>query len=294
MIVLPASGPFSLAAAAAFWSGFPAGSGDGRGAVLELAFPAPPGWGTVAVRLVEDAAGVGVDVLEDGGLGEGEVARQVAQVLCLDVDGSGFGALGERDPVVADLQRGAPGLRPVLFATPYEAAAWTVIGNRVRQAQASALRRRMAEQLGVRVTASSVPAFPPPAVLAGLDGFPGLPDPKPERLRALGRAALDGVLDRDRLRALGREEAVAELLRLPGIGPFSAELVWVRGVGDPDALPTSEPRLQAAVRAAYGLGEGAGPDELQRVAESWRPYRSWVALLLRARAGAQTSGGRAS
>ena len=63
---------------------------------------------------------------------------------------------------------------------------------------------------------------------------------KIEQLRSLGAAALDGALSRSRLRGLNLEDALHELQRLPGIGPFSAELILIRGVGDPDALPSHE------------------------------------------------------
>jgi DNA-3-methyladenine glycosylase II len=104
----------------------------------------------------------------------------------------------------------------------------------------------------------------------------GLTGRKEEQLRALGAAAGTGRLDRARLRALGRDAAEEDLRELPGIGPFSAELVWIRGVGDPDALPGNERRLAAIVRERYG------EVRMEDVAEAWRPFRSWVALLLRA------------
>ena len=80
---------------------------------------------------------------------------------------------------------------------------------------------------------------------------------------------------------MDRDEALAYLQQLPGIGPFSAELVLLRGAGDPDAFPRHEQRLHRAMAAAYGLGDAPDFDVLERVADRWRPYRSWVGLLLR-------------
>jgi DNA-3-methyladenine glycosylase II len=56
--------------------------------------------------------------------------------------------VGERDPVIAGLQRRYPGLRPVAFWSPYEAAAWAVIGQRIRIRQAAGIKAAMARQLG--------------------------------------------------------------------------------------------------------------------------------------------------
>ena len=214
-----------------------------------------------------------------------EVRPQIDRILALDVDGSGFPAVGERDPVVGELQRRYPGLRPVGFWSPYEAAAWTIIGHRIRITQAAAIKARMAERLGepVRFGRRVVHAFPSPQRLAGLDTFPGLAGRKPEWLRSLARAALDGQLDAARLRAMPPGEALTDLKKLPGIGDFSAGLTLLRGANAPDAVPTAEPRLARAVALAYRLPGPAAPEQVRTVSENWRPYRTWVTLLLRTR-----------
>jgi len=79
------------------------------------------------------------------------------------------------------------------------------------------------------------------------------------------------------------EEAMADLKKLPGIGDFSAGLTLLRGAGAPDAVPGQEPRLARAVALAYGLPGPATPEQLREISESWRPYRTWVTLLLRTR-----------
>ena len=72
-----------------------------------------------------------------------------------------------------------------------------------------------------------------------------------------------------------------QLQQLAGIGFFSAELILLRGVGDADAFPKSEKRLHRAMAAAYHLGDDPDLDTLERIADGWRPHRSWVGLLLR-------------
>ena len=141
----------------------------------------------------------------------------------------------------------------------------------------------MAAQLGDPVTFGDrvVHAFPSPDRLASLEEFPGLAGRKPEWLRSVARAALDGQLDAARLRGLPRETALKDLKTLPGIGDFSAGLILLRGAGDPDAVAYHEPRLALAVADAYGLPEPATPAQLTEISETWRPFRTWVTLLLR-------------
>jgi DNA-3-methyladenine glycosylase II len=143
------------------------------------------------------------------------------------------------------------------FWSPYEAAAWTIIGHRIRITQAATLKARIAERLGDPVSFGGrvVHAFPSPQRLAKLDTFPGLAGRKPEWLRSLARAALDGCLDAARLRAMPTGEALADLKKLPGIGDFSAGLTLLPGP--------------------------ATAEQVQQISENWRPYRTWVTLLLR-------------
>jgi DNA-3-methyladenine glycosylase II len=281
-------GPFALAASIGFLEGFtPAWYSGAADGVLELAFPVEGSWRTAGVRVRQDDGGpVTAEIVSPGDPGPdlvAEVRPQVERILSLDVDGTGFPAVGERDPVVGEAQAKYPGLRPVGFWSAYEAAAWTIIGHRIRITQAAAVKARMAEQLGDPVSFGDrvVHAFPAPQRLAELDTFPGLAGRKPEWLRSVARAALDGQLDAARLRAMPHEEAMADLKKLPGIGDFSAGLTLLRGAGFPDAVPGAEPRLARAVTQAYGLPGPATPEQVKEISERWRPYRTWVTLLLR-------------
>jgi DNA-3-methyladenine glycosylase II len=279
-------GPYALASSARFLEGFAPATydGDGRDG-LRLAF--------VADGLADGEAVAGVRVRQEGETVVGDVygtadpqvvRRQVTRILSLDVDGSGFPAVGRRDPVVAALQRRYPGLRPVCFYSPYETAAWAIISHRVRMGRAAGIKAHMAAELGPEIDLGDgiEHAFPGPSRLADLERFPGLTDTKVERLRHLGRATVRGELEADILRSLPAGEAISGLRGLPGIGPFSAELVLLRGVGVPDQLPTKEPRLAQAVARAYGLEKAPDAEQLRRLGEKWRPYRTWVALHLRA------------
>lgn len=305
------SGPFSLASSARFLEGFtPASYAPASDGLLRLAFAADDGESVIgcAVRqggAAGDRPGVvsaeftvhrdGREVEARAGTRDhGAVRDQIGRILSLDVDGTGFPALADADPVVAGLQSAYPGLRPVLFHSPYEAAAWAVIGNRVRMSQAAALKARLAREHGgaVDVAGRRLYAFPAPRVLRGLDRIDGLSGTRTARLRALADAALDGRLDASALRAQPAASSLTDLRELPGVGPFSAELILIRGAGHPDVFPLTEPRLHRAVATEYRLDPAAAddPDRLARIADAWRPYRSWVSLLLRVRAQERQEG----
>jgi DNA-3-methyladenine glycosylase II len=234
-----------------------------------------------AATVAQDAGGVHCTVVAGD---PPAVVRQVARVLSLDHDGAVFDDIGRRDLVIGRLQDAAPGLRPPLFYSPYEAAAWAVLSARRSSRQMTEVRRSLAEAYGAsfELAGRLTPAFPTPSQLLTVPSFPGLDELKITRLHGIARAALEGWLDAEALQALGPEEATVKLLSLPGIGPFYAALVVVRGTGFDDVLPVDEPKLLAAVGDLYGLGHPATPSELSRIAEGWRPHRTWAAVLVRA------------
>jgi DNA-3-methyladenine glycosylase II len=149
---LTSAGPFSLQAALRFLDGFaPAGAAgqhqgyagahvvDGRAVLVEVTERAP---GRLVVT--PDAA-----------------APLARRMFCLDWDGDAFAALP--DPVLQAVRARHPGLRPVLFASPWEALAWAVIGQRIAMAQAARIKDALRDALGPEVAGRR--AFPPPETL---------------------------------------------------------------------------------------------------------------------------------
>lgn len=276
-------GPFSLRLAAGFGFG-PYGARAAEGAdVLRLAFLVDGEADHAGVALTQPETDGSVVAAIQSDADPQAVRAQVARVLSLDHDGTPFVAAGERDPVLGALQQRHHGLRPVLFHSPYEAAAWAIISHRRPGAQAARTRDAVAERLGASfdVGGERLHAFPTPRRLLELEPGAGLPSVKVERLHALAHATLDGRLRPDRLQALEAERALAHLQELPGIGPFSAALILLRGTGVADVVTAAEPRLLRAAAHFYDLDAPPDLDGLTRLAEPWRPRRTWACVLLR-------------
>jgi DNA-3-methyladenine glycosylase II len=262
-------GPWSLETSRRFWAGFtPAALASGlAGPGLCTVFCAEGDWRRAEVEVTQAGS---VAHLVVSGQGDLEVAAaQACRFLALDVDGRGWPEVGRRDAVIAGAQARLPGLRPCGFHSPYEAAAWSVLSQRLRISQAARLRAELIARHG------EGGAFPPPQTLRTLDL--DLPGRKGEYLRAVAEAALDGLLDGAALRAIDPGLAVQRVQQVKGLGPFAAELVVVRGANAPDALPRHERRLDAEIAEQYGPGR-----TLADVSKAWRPYRTWAAVHLRA------------
>ena len=281
-------GAFSLAESALFGFGQrmrPAGVGvlephfDG---IMRLAFCLDGYRDQVGVELRQDGQGVHAVV---HGVGElNAIQGQVARVLSLDHDARGFAEVGQRNTVIGRLQRAAVGLRPPLFYSPYEAAVWSVLSARRPGWQMARVRAGLGEAHGAvfELAGERVAALPTPSQLLAVDAFPGIDADRLARMQGVARAALDGGLDVVHLQALGPAEAMADVQRIRGIGPFYAGLIVIRGTGCTDVLPHGEPKLFDLAQELYDLPTVPSQAQFEAMAEIWRPWRTWVAVLLRA------------
>ncbi len=271
-------GAFDLSWSIRFLTSWPAGGRPSTGPALRFAFTSEHDWQPVGVSVTQDG-----DVVRVESTGQ-DVTDQVARILSLDVDATPVAELARRDPVVADLVREVPGLRPVCFWTPWEAACWAVLSQRTSMRTAAGIKQRIGQEYGTRITigGEAATAFPSPRAVLDAPGLPGVNPVKLQRIRGLALAALDGTLTAGALRAVPAGEALAMLRELPGVGPFSAALTLIRGAGAPDVFTMAEPRVLSAVRAAYGLPDSATEEQYRAITEAWRPLRSWVSFWLRA------------
>lgn len=274
---------YSLRESAEF--GFGGRAADAFDGVMRLAFCLDGYAEQVGVELRQDASGTVHGTVDGVGADRADAVRaQVARVLSLDQDGSGFTDVGVRDPLVGQLQDAAPGLLPPLFYSPYEAALWSVLSARRPANQMARVRTQLSERHGrvFELAGRRVAAMPTPEQLLRVVEFPGLTTEKIERMHSIARKAQSGTLDADRLRHIGPEACDDDMRRLKGIGPFYASLITIRAVGFTDVLPADEPMLLELVGLHYRVDGPVTRERFESIAEPWRPYRTWTSVLIRA------------
>ena len=102
---------------------------------------------------------------------------------------------------------------------------------------------------------------------------------KARYVRELAHAILDGGLDLQAIGTLPDAGARDRLLRLTGVGPWTADCYLLLALGRPDVWPATDLALVSSVRVVKGLERRPSTDELIAVAEPWRPWRAVAARL---------------
>jgi AraC family transcriptional regulator, regulatory protein of adaptative response / DNA-3-methyladenine glycosylase II len=160
------------------------------------------------------------------------------------------------------LQR-RPGIRMPGFWSAEEAAVRAIVGQQVSTSAARSICSRFAAACAAGNEALTFPRARQIAALPD-DQFP-MPASRRDTLRRLGELQDDGSEDID-LQALGA---------LRGIGPWTTNVVAMRGLGQPDCFPASDLGL---LNAWAQLGQDKSG--LKRESDRWQPWRSYAANLL--------------
>jgi AraC family transcriptional regulator, regulatory protein of adaptative response / DNA-3-methyladenine glycosylase II len=195
--------------------------------------------------------------------------QRCRRLFDLDADPEAIAADLAVDPILGGLARSCPGRRSPGCVDGDEMAIRAVLGQQVSVAAARKLAGGLVAAYGKPLPAPSgtlTHCFPDAATLAGASQA-DLPMPR-SRAQALitlaaalasGELALHPGVDRD--------GAIAKLLSLPGIGPWTAGYIRMRALSDPDAVLPGDAGVRRALRQLGGTVADA---------ESWRPWRSYA------------------
>lgn len=230
--------------------------------------------GTALVELTPRSDGVACRLELDDPADQGAAVACCRRLLDLDTDPSAMEAQLGGDPVLGPLVRRRPGLRVPSTVDGFELAVRAIVGQQISVAGARTVLGRLAEELGEPLAGIEGlrRRFPTASAMAGADParFP-FPRARGEALRSLARLELEGGLDLD-----GGTD-VAALLAIRGVGPWTAAYIAMRALGDPDAWLPGDVGLRNALERLGHPGDAA---TAARLADGWRPWRSYAVMHL--------------
>jgi AraC family transcriptional regulator of adaptative response / DNA-3-methyladenine glycosylase II len=202
------------------------------------------------------------------------------RLLDLDADPVAVGDLLRTDEALAPLIAKAPGRRIPRTSDGPEFAIRAVIGQQVSTAAARTHAGRLAALLGEPVDDAAgglTRLFPEPAVLAAADPDEVLAMPRARKRTVIALAGAIAGGDVDLGTGADWQLARERLGQVPGLGPWTIEVIALRGLGDPDAFPATDLGVRYA---AKNLGLPGSPAALIRRAQAWRPWRGYAVQYL--------------
>ncbi|MEA2416178.1 MAG: AraC family transcriptional regulator [Thermoanaerobaculia bacterium] len=243
--------------------------------VIRLHYTPPYDW-TGILNFLRPRAIAGVETVTDDAYERGGIrvthdsarkslivsdeAARVRTMFDIDGDIAAIEKQFSRDKTLAPLVRKFPGIRVPGTWDPFEMAIRAIVGQQISVAGATTLMARIASRHGVT-----------PQSLMRARTNPGMPQTRWNTIRGLARAVARGEVTFERGATL--EESIANLTKLPGIGPWTAHYIAMRALREPDAFPHTD----LGIRKAAGM---ITDRELLSRAEAWRPYRAYATMLL--------------
>lgn len=219
------------------------------------------------------------------------------RMLGIDRDITHFGRAAARLPWLSPLARRMRGVKPPRYPTLWEAFVNAVIFQQLSLQAASAIARRLVLACGRSLESEGVPRYIFPIserVLGAKDGVlraTGLSAGKLAVLRRAGESLASGTLDEAMLEERSSAEAAALLQQIKGIGPWTATVMLLRGLGRLDVFPMND----TSVARNLALVAGPAPLDVTASLEALRPQQGMLYYhLLLARLEARGEVGRAS
>ncbi|HSP13305.1 MAG TPA: AlkA N-terminal domain-containing protein [Thermoanaerobaculia bacterium] len=212
------------------------------------------------IRIRNDPAGSALTVTASWPVAESIVSR-ARHLFDTEAEPRRIARRLAADRMLGPIIRKHRGIRVPGAWEPFEMVVRAIVGQQVSVAGATTTMKKIVAQFG---------AFPKPAQLAATP-VSGMPEQRAATIRRVAAAVAAGDLPLTRGPSL--EESIARLTSIKGIGPWTANYIAMRVLREPDAFPSGDLGLLKET-------EAKSEKELLRMAEAWRPWRAYAAMLL--------------
>ena len=178
--------------------------------------------------------------------------------------------LAKVDPIMGSLIRRVGPFTLTVESGGYEILVRSMLSQQISLAAARTIRGRLQDLLpGRKIKAASIAALTDDQLQSA-----GVSTQKRGYLRDLTRCTLDGTINFRRVSGKSDDDAIAELIKVKGIGRWTAQMYLLFSLGRPDVFAPDDLGLQNAIKSLYSLPEKPKRAELEAISALWSPYRS--------------------
>jgi len=146
----------------------------------------------------------------------------------------------------------------------------SIVGQQLSTSAAATIWRRLLVLNGGRRVSPGKMLLYSTSQLRGV----GLSNAKCKAVLSIARSVVDGEVRLNELRGFSDEDVIAQLIKLRGVGPWTAQMFLMFSLGRLDVFPTGDLGIVNAITALYTFNGRASENEMLELANSWRPYRT--------------------
>jgi DNA-3-methyladenine glycosylase II len=214
------------------------------------------------------------------------VAAYVREWFDLDTDLKPFYRMAEKDKLLKPLVKEFYGYRIVGQPDLFESLIWAVLGQQINLGFAYTLKQRFVQTFGERVTLGGDDffLFPTPSTVSLITPEQLVPlqfsIQKSRYTIAIAEAFSDGTLSKEKLKGLPLHEAKAHLMKIKGIGNWTANYALMKTFHHPDAFPLEDAGLHNAIKNLKKLDRKPALPELVKIFKKYRGWEAYATLYL--------------
>ncbi|KIN40019.1 DNA-3-methyladenine glycosidase II [Bacillus subtilis] len=215
-----------------------------------------------------------------------EIVKYIHEWFDLDNDLTPFYEMAKADPLLKMPARKFYGLRVIGIPDLFEALYWGVLGQQINLAFAYSLKKQFVEAFGdsIEWNGKKYWVFPPYERIARLTPT-DLADikmtvKKSEYIIGIARLMASGKLSKEKLMKMNFKDAEKNLIKIRGIGPWTANYVLMRCLRFPTAFPIDDVGLIRSIKILRNMNRTPTKDEILEISFSWKTWESYATFYL--------------
>jgi len=206
----------------------------------------------------------------------------IARIFRVNDDINGFYHIAGEDPVMSRLIKRFYGLKPTQTPTVFEMIIIAISEQQLSLPVAVTLRSRLAQRFGksIEYQGKTFYSFPSAEILANADVDDlcslSFPRRKAGSIINVARIVANEQVDFESLHSMSNEDIKEYLIKIPGLGSWSAEYILARGLGRLDIYPRNDLSVKRAVGYFYNNGNTLSSSEVEKILSRWHPFQRYA------------------
>jgi DNA-3-methyladenine glycosylase II len=217
---------------------------------------------------------------------EDHVSQYIQEWFDLYTDLKPFYSLARKDELLKDLAKKYKGYRIIGQPDLFESLVWAVLGQQINLQFAYTLKQRFVEQFGERVDHNGADyfLFPRPEIVSKLTDNDLLPlqfsRQKSKYVKLIGEAFANNSVSKERLSKLSFDDAKTDLMKIKGIGNWTANYALMKTFRYPNAFPLEDAGLHNAIKNLKKMKKKPSLGQVKKIFKNYKGWEAYATLYL--------------